>query len=132
MSITSAQWPPKEAQNGVKTYRGCYTSAGVGSDLTRTVGGRGITSITNTGITEGSYLVTFAEVGEYLLNFSFGVLNTAGTVAGQKTVNVVAYDASAKTMSLLVVDSGATPAVIDFATGDQLTVTVSWADSDQP
>jgi hypothetical protein len=132
MSIKSqgAAAPIKGLLAGEIEVAGRYTSSAVDTDLTKTAGGRGIVSIAQSGSSgSGVYVITFADVGQVLVSWSFGVLNTTATAAAQKTVNVTAYDATAKTMTILVVNCAATPAVEDLAASDQLTVRVLWADS---
>jgi hypothetical protein len=112
---------------------GRYTSTAIDTDLTETAGGRGIVSIAQSGSSDsGTYVITFTDFGQHLVHWDFGVLNVTGTAAEQKTVNVIAFSASAKTITIQVCDCAATPALVDLIADDQLTVFVLWADSGAP
>ena len=133
MTIAKYNAPVRATAAGTVTSSARYSSPGVNSNLVKVEGDRNIASIVHTGSSgSGLYTITFDEVGEHLKSFDLGVLNTASTAAGQKTVNAGAYNAAAKTLTLVVVSCANPPALIDFANNDQLTVRVEWADSDAP
>jgi hypothetical protein len=130
MTIVAAQWPSKEAQVGVKTFRALFISvAGGTANLTvQPGGGRGIASVNYNGST-GQFLITFEQVGEYFLGAELHYVNSAGTAAASRVINQGVI--SGKTLTFNVVDL-ATPSAQNFAAGDGVVVVASWADSDAP
>ncbi len=132
MTIAKEKWTARIVQSGHIMYSGRFLGPGGTGNLAAVSGGRGFVGgqIVYGGST-GVYNVVFDEVAINLLGWNFDVLNSTMGVANHKTVNVLSYTPSTKTMVIEVANSTGS-ALVNLAAGDQLVARIDWADTDRP
>ena len=127
--------PVQALQNNVLMIVARITGGGAATDCTIDAGtGRGLSSVTYNAAT-GCYRATFSHVpaGTFLGMGALGGCNSS-TAADAKTVCELkgTFSAANKIVDFLVVDLGATPALVDLATNEGLTLVFYFAETAKP
>lgn len=74
--------------------------------------------------TTGLYTITLRDRYVSLISHGLSIGGTDGTAADMKVVNAMAYNASAGTLTFSVADLGATPALVNIANVEWVSITL--------
>lgn len=122
----------RSTTNSLITQVGLVTGAGAAS-MTIAAGLRGVSSIEY--VSTGVYYVNYTDLpaGTFLGAMGIGT-NDAAAAADMHLATAVkgSFDTTNKRFTLQVTDLGATPALADPATDEQLCLQIFWAETAKP